>query len=322
MSSKRITILRTAVGSLPVMGLIAELKKRNVRVIGVDCNPLSAGLYLCDKGYVVPRGDDPRFLDEILKICDTEKPNMIISGPEEEILTLSKNKKLFKKRNVLLLCPDYKAVEICADKVKTWKIFKKFGIPVPEIYEEGNVKFPCIIKPRWGRGGQEIFKVNESMDLGLFLKKVKNPIIQEYVSGVEYTVDTFADLKGNPLSIIPRTRLQVESGISIKGATVYDEEIIDYCERIVRKLRLIGPACIQCIRIDKEVKFTEVNTRFGGGSILSIKADPSIISNLIKMAKGERPIPSKGFKEGKIMLRYYSEIFIPRDKLLKRSVSP
>jgi carbamoyl-phosphate synthase large subunit len=221
---------------------------------------------------------------------------------------------------VLLLCPDYKTVEICADKIKTWKNFKKFGIPVPEIYGESNVKFPCIIKPRWGRGGQDIFKVDDSTNLELFLKKVNNPIIQEYIGGVEYTVDTFADLKGNPLSIIPRTRLQVESGISIKGATVYDEEIINYCGRIVRKLRLIGPACIQCIKTDKEVKFTEVNARFGGGSILSIKADPSIVSNLIKMAKREQPVPSKRFKEGIVMLRYYSEIFISRDKLLKQSV--
>lgn len=315
--SSKIIVLRSAVGSPSAIGFINGLKKRNVRVIGIDCNPLSVGLYLCDKGYVVPRGDDPRFIDEILRICDIEKPNVIISGPEEEILTLSKNKKLFEKRNILLLCPDYKTVEICADKVKIFENFKKYGIPTPEIYRKGNARFPCIIKPRWGRGSQEVFKVDGSRDLESFLKRADNPIIQEYVSGVEYTVDTFADLKGNPLSIVPRTRLQVESGISIKGATVYDKEIISYCERIVNKFGLIGPACIQCIKSDERVKFTEVNTRFGGGSILSIKADPSIVSNLIKIAKGGRPIPSKGFKEGIVMLRYYSEIFIPRDKLLK-----
>jgi carbamoyl-phosphate synthase large subunit len=316
----RITILRTAVGSPPAMGLITELKKKKVRIIGVDCDPVSAGLYLCDKGYVVPRGDDPRFLSEILKICDVEKPNMIISGPEEEVLTLSKNKKLFDERDVLLLCPNYKTVKICADKFRTWENFKKLSVPVPQIYRENDIEFPCIIKPRWGRGSQKIFKVNTPKELKLFLKKVENPVIQEYVSGIECTIDTFADLKGRPLSIVPRIRLQVESGISIKGMTVYDEQIINYCQKIVKRFKLVGPACIQCIKTEKEVKFTEVNTRFGGGSILSIKADPSILGNLIEIAKGNQPTPSKGFKEGLVMLRYYSEIFIPKNKLLGRLV--
>jgi carbamoyl-phosphate synthase large subunit len=302
------------------MGLVTELKKRNVRVIGTDCSPLSAGLYLCDRGYVVPRGENPRFIDAILRICDAEKPKMIISGPEEEIITLSRNMKLFKKRKILLLCPDYKTVEVCSDKLKTWKKFKELGVPVPEIYDESHVRFPCIIKPRHGRGGQHIFKVDDPAQLRSLLKKVKDPIIQEYVEGVEYSVDTLSDLKGRPLSIVPRIRLEVESGVSVKGEVVCDEEIINYCEKIIKKIKLPGPSCIQAIKTDGEVKFTEINTRFGGGSILSMKADPSIVSNIIRMAKGEKPIPSSGFKEGIVMLRYYSEVFVLKDNLLKPMV--
>ena len=317
MKGEGITVLRSAVGCLSAMALINELKKKNVRVIGIDCNPLSAGLYLCDKNYVVPRGDDPAFLGEILKICNVEKPNAILSGPEEEILVLSKNKRLFEELSVLVLCPDYDTVTVCADKAETYKMFKRYDISAPEIYGGGNVKFPCLVKPRFGRGGRGIFKVNDADELEFYLKRVGDPLIQEFVDGVEYTIDTFADLNGNPLSIVPRIRLQVESGISIKGMTVHDKEIIDRCKRIVKKFKLIGASCIQCIKNDEGIKFTEVNTRFGGGSILSVKADPSIISNLIKIVKGERPNPSKGFKEGLVMLRYYSEVFIPRDELLK-----
>jgi len=312
-----VTILRSAVGCLSAMALINELKKEKVKVIGTDCSPLSAGLSLCDKGYVVPRGDDPRFLVEIFKVCDMEKPDAILSGPEEEILVLSKNKRLFAERNILLLCPDYDTVKICADKVETYKVFKNHGIPTPEIYSKENIKFPCIIKPRFGRGGREIFRAKDVYELEFYSKKVTNPITQGFVEGTEYTVDTFADLEGNPLSIVPRIRLQVESGISVKGMTVYDEEIISYCQKIVKELRLIGPSCIQCIRGDKGLKFTEINSRFGGGSILSIKADPTIIHNLIKIVKGEAPMPSNGFKEGLTMLRYYSEVFTTKDQKIR-----
>lgn len=318
MKKGRITIIRSAVGCLSAIALVNELEKENVRVIGIDCNPLSAGLYLCDKGYVVPRGDDPEFLDEILKICNVERPNAILSGPEEEILVLSKNKKLFEELGVLVLCPDYDTVRVCADKAETYKMFKRHNIPTPEIYYEGKVKFPCFIKPRFGRGGKEQFKVNTAEELEFYRNKVKDHIIQEFIDGVEYTIDTFADLEGKPISIVPRVRLQVESGVSVKGMTMYDEEIIQHCKKMVKALKLIGPACVQCIKDSNGVlRFTEINPRFGGGSILSIKADPTIIPNLVRMIKGETPTPSNGFREGLIMLRYYSEVFITKNEEIK-----
>jgi carbamoyl-phosphate synthase large subunit len=308
-SKSKITIIRTAVGCPAAIGLIKELRKRKIKVIGTDCNPLSAGFYFCDKSYVVPKGNEPRFLKEILKICDIEKPKAIISGPEEEVLTLSRNKKIFEKRGVVVLVPDYKSAKICTDKIATYKFFKKENIPTPKIFNKDNVKFPIIIKPRFGRGSSQVFKIKNRNELEFYLKRIKNPILQEFINGIECTVDIFSDLEGKPLSIIPRVRIQVESGISMKSRTIYDEEIINWCKKIAKKLKLIGPSCIQCIKSKEGLKFTEINLRFGGGSILAIKADPTIILNLIRMIKGEKPIESKKLKEGLTMLRYYSEVY-------------
>ena len=315
-SDSKVVILRSAVGSPPSMSLINELRKQDVKVIGLDSNPLSAGLYLCDKGYLVPKGDDPKFLEEIIRICKIEKPNMILSGPEEEILTLSKNKNIFEKQNILVLCPDYKDVLVCVDKQKTYKLFKTLDIPTPQVFSRDIVKFPCIVKPRFGRGSKDVYIAKNRNELKLYLSIVKKPIIQEYVTGTEYSIDVFSNLDGTPLSILPRIRIQTESGISIKGKTVYDKKLIDYCKKITKKLKLIGPSCIQCIKNDNGVKFLEINTRFGGGSILSIKANPSIISNLIRLAKGEIPISNSSFKEGMIMLRYYDEVFLRENEIL------
>jgi carbamoyl-phosphate synthase large subunit len=309
MKNFKITVIRTAVGCPSSIGLIKELKKRGVRVVGTDCDSRAVGFSFCDKSYTVPKGSDSKFIPEFFKICEIEKPKAIISGPEEEILTLSKNKNLFEKKNILVLVPDYKTAKICADKVATYEFFKKEDIPTPQIYARSYSKFPSIIKPRFGRGGTNIFKIENKFELKFYLRKIKNPILQEFIDGIEYTVDIFSDLEGKPLSIVPRERIQVESGISMKGKTIYDKEIIDFCRKIVEKLRLIGPSCIQCIKDNKGPKFTEINSRFGGGSILSIKADPTIILNLIRIIKGQKPIKSKGFKKGLTMLRYYSEIY-------------
>jgi carbamoyl-phosphate synthase large subunit len=305
-----IKLIRSAVGSMPSWGLIEELQNAGVEIIGIDSTPLSFGLYLLKRNYVVPRGDDSNYITEILKIIDKEQPDAILSGPEEELLTLSRNKKKIEAQGTLVLCPDYKPVEICADKNKTDELFERIGIPTPELFTDpDSVKFPCIIKPRFGRGSSDIHIAKNKEELHFYLKKLEAPVIQEFVQGDEYTVDILADEEGNALSVIPRLRLGIESGISVKGKTVYDKEIIDYCRKIAKGLKLFGPSCIQCIRSEEEVKFIEVNTRFGGGSILSIKADPAIIPNLVKMIKGEEPEPSEGFKEGLVMMRYLSEVF-------------
>jgi carbamoyl-phosphate synthase large subunit len=318
MERGRIKVIRSAVGSMPSWGLIHELQMAGVQVIGIDSNPLSFGLCLLKKSYIVPNGDRPGFIRAITEIIDKEAPRAIISGPEEEVLALAKNKDKLEKKGALLLCPDYQDVVICADKKKTYNFLNRIGIPMPDIFSRpGLVKFPCVIKPRFGRGGSNIFIAKDKQNLRFYLRKVKEPLIQEFIQGEEYTVDILADKAGNALSVVPRLRLDVESGISVKGKTVYDKEIVDYSKRRAKELRLFGFSCIQCIRGKGGVKFIEINARFGGGSILSVKADLTIIPNLIKMIRGQRPTPAKGFKRNLVMLRYYSEAFIFEDEIKK-----
>jgi N,N'-diacetyllegionaminate synthase len=305
-----VKIIRSAVGSMPSMGIINELKKEGVEVIGIDSDPSAFGFRKLDKSYVVPLGKSENFLEEILKIIEKENPNAILSGPEEETLVLSKNKKTLEEKGVVVLCPDYESVEICSDKIKTHEKFIAMEIPVPKLFNNlEEVIFPCIIKPQFGRGSEGIYIANNQEELKFYLKISKEQVIvQEFVEGKEYTIDVLTDKEGNAISIVPRLRLDTESGISVKGRTIYDKEIIEYCKKIARELKLFGGSCIQCIKNEKEIKFIEVNTRFGGGSILSLKADPTIIPNLIKLIKKEEITPSESFKEGLTMLRYYSEL--------------
>jgi len=316
--NERIRILRSAVGSMPSWGIINELFNFKVDIIGMDSNPRSFGLYKLNKSYVVPRGDHPDYLGCIKDIVKNEMCNAILSGPEEEILCLSRNRSLFEEMNCILLMPDYENAFICANKYKADCFFKENGIPSPAIFTDIElIKYPCLIKPSFGRGGSDVFQINNKNDFQFFYEKVKDPVIQELIRGEEYSVDILADRKGNALSIVPRLRIGIDSGISVKGVTVLDHEIITYCERIVKKLRLFGPSCIQCIKNPDGIFFFDINARFGGGSILSIKADPTIIPNLLKLIKNEEPIPSTGFTEGLMMLRYYSEVFIKEADVIR-----
>jgi len=329
-----IRILRTASGCMASIGLIRKLMERGVEVICADADPLSVGLYYCKKGYVIPRGDDPNFAPTIFKISKKEHVNGIISGPEEEILSLSRHKELFIKENILPLVPDYESVLICSDKFKTFNFFRNLGILTPNTFfvENGRINetllktidFPVVLKPRFGRGSEGIYIAWDKNELRFYLSKVSKSdyLIQELIHGVECTIDIFSDLNGEPLSIVPRKRLAVESGIAVTSQTFYNKGIIEYAYKIAKKLNLIGPANIQCIidKSDNIPKFIEINPRFGGGSILSIKADPTIVENLIRIIKREKSIRSRRFKEGLIMLRYYSEVFISEEEIKRSGV--
>ena len=325
-----IRILRTACGCLASIGLIRELMDRGVEVICTDANPLSVGLYYCKKGYIVPKGDDPSFIPKILEISKREDVNAIISGPEEEVLQIAKNRDVFIKEGIIPFVPEYESALTCSDKFKTYNFFIENNIPTPKTIfltkDKNNLKleeleFPVILKPRFGRGSKGVYIANDNEELEFIISKYckgSDYLIQEFVEGIECTIDVFSDLRGNPLSVVPRKRLAVESGIVTKSQTFYNEEIVNYGYKIAKKLKLIGPSNIQCIIDEKEAipKFIEVNPRFGGGSILSIKADPTIVDNLIRIVKGEKPVSSKGFREGLIMLRYYSEVYIPDNKII------
>jgi carbamoyl-phosphate synthase large subunit len=308
-----VKVIRTAAGSPVSWGLIEELRNKGVEVIGADANKQSFAFHLLEKSYIIPKGDHPDFIKRILELVEKEKPDAIITGPEEELLALSSHKDEIEKEGTLVLCPDREFVEICADKKKTNEFFMRMGIPIPEIYFSiESVSYPCIIKPRFGRGSTSIHIAHTEEELRCYLENFDEQVVQEFIEGDEYTIDILADKDGNALSIVPRIRIQTESGVSVKGLTVNDPEIIEYCRKIAKELKLFGPSCIQCIRGKRGVKFIEINTRFGGGSILSIKADSTLIPNLLNLIKGEKTQPSTSFKEGLTMLRYYSEVFFEK----------
>lgn len=299
-------IILTAIGSAPAVSLIRDFQSENIEIIGVDSDSFSVGFGFCDKSYTVPKAFDKNFISRMIDICKIEKPDAIIPSPDEELIVYSKNKAIFEQLGVTLLIPDYENEKICYDKLLTYKFFEENQIPTPKLYNE-KIIYPAIIKPRNGRGGVGVYKVNNSKELEIYKKE--NIIIQEFINGIEYTVDVLADRNGNPISIVPRKRIKVESGICVKGEIIYDKEIIKWVGKIVKKLKLIGMSCIQCIKGQEGFKFIEINSRFGGGSVLSRKADSSIIPNYIKLIQNKKELFKPNKPKNISFLRYYSETF-------------
>lgn len=327
MDKKEINILITSAGRRGALvkcfkRTIKRMKKVQGKIIAVDVNPLSAALYICDRHYIVPRIFDPNYINILLEICRKENVKLIIPTIDTELLILSQNKEKFNELGTIVAISDSNVVEICQDKLKTFKFFKENNIPTVEAFTPDqidkiqNLVYPIFIKPCHGSGSINTFKVNNKRELDFFVYYIDKPLIQEFAEGQEFTLDILADLKGRVINIVPRKRIEVRAGEINKGETIKDQKLIEYGKIIVEKLRGIGPITIQCFVKGSEVKFTEINPRIGGGYPLSFVAGANYPELLIRMVLGEKVAPRLGeFEENLFMLRWEDAVFIKKGNL-------
>jgi len=127
-------------------------------IFGADISSYAYGLYQKGfaKTYVVNRD---KYIQDLLKICKKEKIDAIIPGGEEPLFLLNQNRKIFQKNGIPLAMNSAKVIELCTDKIKTFKYLEKKGIPAPKTKLIDNptllknFPYPCIIKPSTKSGG-------------------------------------------------------------------------------------------------------------------------------------------------------------------------
>jgi carbamoyl-phosphate synthase large subunit len=319
---KHLNVLVTGLGSVTALSVIKGLrlqKEYDVSIIGVDTNDRTdiAGTKFCDKFFKVPPAiPEENYINEIRRIAETEYIDLLIPIVDAELEVIAKNvEKLKAITNVLI--SSYNTIITCNDKFLMYKCFKNLGIPTPktisfdgsdakELIDQAGISYPLIIKPRKGVSSRDVYEVT-SDDYINIIKKLKNPVIQEKVCGEEYTIDIFSD--GECLiSAVPRKRIETRSGISYKGLTVKDDELINFAKIIADNLKFYGPANIQCFKHNDEVKFFEINPRFSGSLPLTTAAGINEPLFALKMANGEKIKPNFNFKSVK-MCRYWEEVF-------------
>ncbi|MEZ5334864.1 MAG: ATP-grasp domain-containing protein [Methanolobus sp.] len=320
------TILLTSAGVATACNVISALrnqKEKDIRIVSVDLNPLAAGLYLSDSFYTVPRSTDPEFIPVIIDICRKESVDMVLPLHSSETIVFSRNIDKFHDEGITLQLSNPEAIEKCVDKLSFHRFMDKNNFPCPltylpgEVDEElisGKIEFPLFLKPRSGSSSKNSFKVDNKKELDFYVNSFPESIVQEFVPGIEYTVDILADSNSNLVAAIPRERIEVKDGKAVKCRTVKDEAIISLSTDLIKKIGLSGPANIQIIKSGDKLKVIEINPRFAAGGLpLSTAAGVNIPLLLIKMLLGEKIQMMPEFKENLYMIRYLTEIFLQPD---------
>lgn len=294
-------------------------EKNCVRVVAADISSTAPALYFSDVHYLIPRIGESNYLDAIIDICNKEKIHLIVPTIDTELIILSKNKNFIEKNTeAKVLISSEKCIGTCRDKIITAQFFSKYGFKAPKDLDISNLKedqisFPLFIKPKNGSSSINAFKVNNLIELNFFKNYIAEPIIQEFISGTEYTIDVLLDFDGNPIYIVPRERLVTRSGEVLKGKIEKNTYIINDVKKLLEKLEAVGAITIQCIVTpNHDIYYLEINPRFGGGAPMSIKAGANSCEALVRILNGEKLSYSEEYQDNIIFSRFDDSIMIPK----------
>ncbi|PCJ64951.1 MAG: hypothetical protein COA58_11815 [Bacteroidetes bacterium] len=340
-------VLVTGGGAPGAPGILNALKQSNssTEIFSCDIQENTAGKILADSYFTVPSGDTEQYIPEILQKCIEHKISTILPITTKELLPLSKNKKLFIQNNINVLVSEFDELSVANDKGKLYAHLDKHHIATPSFcvvnnhleYIEAakpyiNSDTTFIVKPCFANGSRGFrivgSDINEgdllfnhkpnsthisSSKLNSILSSYRFPqlLVSEYLPGREYTVDCLIQ-NGDVKFIIPRLREKMNNGISVEGTIEKNDEVIDYCYKILQSLRLDGPIGIQVkYSIKDKPLIVEINPRIQGTTVALMGAGVNIpalctdVQHLQNFTKpNEFPI-----KWGTKFIRHYNELY-------------
>lgn len=293
----------------------ALVLNKNLKIYGADMAGTAPALAYCDYVRRVVAMKDSGYIDNLLQICCEDKIDILIPTIDTDLLLLSENKEKFEAigTRVMISAPD--KIRICRDKNNTSQFFVDCGLHAPmpvNDWKEYKSGYPAFIKPKDGSSSINAFKVENEDELDVYAGQVEDYIVQPFVEGTEYTIDIFCDWDGEPVSIVPRERIQVRAGEVLKTRIELDQTMIEESRRICAAFKPCGPLTVQLIR-DKDSGidyFIEINPRFGGGSPLSMKAGARSAAAILKLLDGEKVEYCTDIADGAVYSRFDQSVCI------------
>jgi carbamoyl-phosphate synthase large subunit len=234
-----------------------------------------------DAWHTIPSASAAAFIDELTALCRSLDVDLLVPGVDEELLAISRARSVVA-REVLL--PPTEFVRAHLDKLASNALLASRAIPVPVtelLGDRRRVSFPCVVKPRSGRGSRDVAVVRSEDELLAHPVACRRPaedfIVQEQLRGQEYTVTMVADAFGILRAIVP-VRVELKRGITLRAETDRDEAVISACAAIHRAQPIAGCFNIQAIKTGAgEVKPFEINPRISTTTCLAIAAGVDVV---------------------------------------------
>ena len=299
------------------------------KIIATDLSPYAPALYMADKQYLVPRIDDPAYIEMILDICKKEKINVVTTFIDPEIEILAKNRDKFEAQGVEVLAPYEETAKLCFDKYLMFQHLMKNNIPTvmtwgtleqfEKAFNAGEVEFPVFVKPRTGSGSVGARKVYSYELLAEAMTEDPSLIIQEYMDCIDLDADVYIDtITHEAVAAFSKKKIETRIGGASKTVSFKDEKLFDFISQIVKTLKFNGPVDMDFFYRDGQYYLSEVNPRFGGAYLHAYGAGVDFIKLIENNLNGIANKPNFGdYEEGVVMMMYDSVVIKKQEDLAR-----
>ncbi|HKU81252.1 MAG TPA: ATP-grasp domain-containing protein, partial [Candidatus Tumulicola sp.] len=265
-------VLISAGGTVTAQSLVKALREdgRATFVAILDLDQLNATKAFVDAFVRVPPANDPGFVDACLEAVRSLRIDLFVPIiVEREFLPVIDALDRFAASNCAVAVPAREIVLNAGDKLAFAQFLRRLEIAGPKTIayaREGPFPaFPAYLKPRHGSGSIGTARVENERMLHEFARGRTDLIVQEAVDGTEFTVDCFAAEPGRVVAAVPRERIAIKAGVSVKGRTYRHPQIEAIAADVVARTGIAGPANVQgMLRDDGSFSIVEMNPRFSG----------------------------------------------------------
>lgn len=250
-----------------------------------------------DRCHEIPWASDAAFLERVAWLCRKLGIGLLVPSVDEELLPLARAAESLAPTRLMLPAAGY--IETMSDKLTSLEALAAKGVRVPRSQPMGrpvdDVVFPCIVKPRHGRGSRGVRTVPDRaaleelrMQLGAGAETM---VVQEKLTGTEYTVQMVADASARLQAVVP-VRVALKRGITLRAQTDDEPAVIAACQAIHEAVPAAGCYNIQLMLTPGGVSVPfEINPRVSTTFCLTVAAGVDPISVFLGAAGSASPLP-------------------------------
>jgi carbamoyl-phosphate synthase large subunit len=313
-AGRRVSLLRTFREAFEAMGVPG-------RVIACDLSELTSAMRVADDRFTVPRCDDPEFGPTMVELCAAEGVDLVVPTIDTELPVWANLREPLARSGTAVAVSSRATIDVAADKSLTNAHCRSAGIYVarqatPSVVSEARSQWrlPLVVKPQRGSAsiGLHIVHTWAEFDWVTRDEAGQDLVVEEFLPGVEHTVDLFVDRRGEVHCPVVRRRLEVRAGEVSKARVVRDDDLASLAAKVVETLPgAYGPLNVQIMADGPDAGIVEINARFGGGYPLTWRAGGRYSEWLIReVAFGEKPPAGRPVEHGLTMLRWDEEVLL------------
>lgn len=292
-------IIVTGTGGASGYAVALQAAQCGFDVLWTDADPLCAALLQRpDRAWLLPpasAGVD--YLIGLAEAAAAFGTPIVSLNTDAEVRYAAAEEEAIVAAGLTLWTPDRPTVDICLDKLAFAERVTKTGrfrTPRDEAPSDVCENFPdegVFVKRRSGSGGTDAMHCSSRLELEAWLSRNPDGLVQEYLTGQEFSADCLYLGSGSPLVVL-RKRLRVRSGMSTVTETFRDAQLTTSVAALVSELNVVGPSCVQGFLEPDGVCFTEVNVRFGGGCAAATWGPTHLVEIYLRLlTSGERSLP-------------------------------